>query len=93
MKKQIKLYHIVKIQAAYMREFEALDDDFPNRQAVMANERAIQYWLNKITDNREEQINIFRIIKDGSWDTADTTFKPICDRLRELGYEILEGTK
>lgn len=33
------------------------------------------------------------LIEHENWNTQDTSFKPICDRLRGLGYEILEGVK
>ena len=46
--KQIKLYHIVKIQSATIKLFEAEDDDYPDGRAIKANERAIQHWLDKI---------------------------------------------
>lgn len=92
-KKQIKLYHIMKIQNATVRLFEAEDDDRPDYRAVRANERAIEYWLDKITDNKEERRKILGIIRHENWNTQDTSFKPICDRLRGLGYEILEGVK
>lgn len=89
--KKIKLYHIVKIQKASIRLFEAQDDVFPDGRAVKANERAIQYWLNKITEDKEEQRKIFDIIERNNWNATDITYKPICDELRKLGYEVLEG--
>ena len=92
-KKRINAYHIVKIQAATMRLFEALDDDYPDGRAVHANERAIQHWLDKITDDEDEQREILRVIERENWNTEDKTFKPICDELRKLGYEIVEDKK
>lgn len=91
--KQIKLYHIAKIQQATIRKFAAEDDFCPDYRAVRANERAIQQWLNKITSDKEEQRKILDIIEQENWNEKDITFKPICDRLRALGYEIVEGTK
>ena len=88
--KQINAYYIVKIQAATMRLFDALDDDCPNWRAIRANERAIQKWLDKITDNADEQRQILDIVESGNWNMEDTTFKPIFDELRALGYEIEE---
>lgn len=35
-----------------------------------------------------KQIKLYHIVKIQS-----ATFKPICDELRALGYEILEGVK
>ena len=91
--KQIKLYHIAKVQRATVRLFEAQDEDYPDGRVVKANERAIQHWLGKITDNKEEQRKILDIIERQNWNTTDVTYKPICDELRKLGYEILEGAK
>lgn len=85
--------YIVKLQAATMRLFEALDDDYPDGRAVRANERAIQKWLDKITDNADEQRQILDIVERGNWNMEDTTFKPIYDELRALGYEIVEDRK
>lgn len=88
--KKIYAGHIVKIQAATMRLFDALDYDYPNWRAIRANERAIQKWLGKITDNADEQCQILEVIEHGNWNMEDTTFKPIFDELRALGYEIEE---
>ena len=88
--KKIFAGHIVKLQAATMRLFGAMDDDCPNWRAIRANERAIQKWLDKITDNADEQRQILEVIEHGNWNMKDTTFKPIFDELRALGYEIEE---
>lgn len=87
--KKIYAGYIVKIQAATMRIFDASDDDYPNWRAIRANERAIQKWLDKITDNADEQRQILDVIEHGNWNMKDTTFKPIFDELRALGYEIV----
>lgn len=91
--KKIKLYHISKIQSATIRLFEAQDEDYPDGRTVKANERAIKYWLDKVTTDEAEQRKILDIIERQNWNTEDYTFKPICDELRALGYEILEGVK
>lgn len=91
--RQIYAGYIVKLQAATMRLFEALDDDYPDGRAVRANERAIQKWLDKITDNTNEQRRILDIVERGNWNMSDRTFKPIFDELRALGYEIVEDRK
>lgn len=83
--------YIVKLQAATMRLFDAQDDDYPNWRAIRANERAIQKWLDKITDDTDEQRQILDIVECGNWNMKDTTFKPIYDELRALGYEIVFG--
>lgn len=87
--KKICAGYIVKIQAATMRLFDAMDDDCPNWRAIRANERAIQKWLDKITDNADEQRQILDVIEHGNWNMEDTTFKPIFDELRALGYEVV----
>lgn len=87
--KQIYAGYIVKLQAATMRLFDALDDSHPNWRAIRANERAIQKWLDKITDNADEQRQILDIVEHGNWNMEDTTFKPIYDELRALGYEVV----
>ena len=86
--KKIKFLWVAKAQAAYMRMFEALDEDYPDYRAVKANERAIEHWIGKMTQDKEEYFKIYEIIESGSFDIEDHTFKPICNRLRELGYEI-----
>ena len=91
--RQIYAGYIVKIQAATMRLFDALDDNYPNWRAIRANERAIQKWLDKITDNADEQRQILDVIEHGNWNMKDTTFKPIFDELRALGYEIVNEKK
>lgn len=88
--KQINAYYIAKVQAATMRLFEALDEDYPDGRAVRANERAVQKWLGKITDDEDEQREILRVIERGNWNAEDATFKPIFDELRKSGYEIVE---
>lgn len=91
--KKIYAGYIVKIQAATIRLFEAEDDWYPDYRAVRANERAIQHWLDKITDDEDEQREILRVIERNNWNREDKTFKPICDGLRKLGYEIVENEK
>lgn len=54
-------------------------------------ERAVQKILDKITDRKFNQIEIWKVIQLKSWDATDNTFKPICNRLRELGYEIINN--
>ena len=88
--KKIYAGHIVKIQAATIRKFTAEDCDFPDGRAIRANERAIQKWLDQITDDTDEQRQILDVIERGNWNMKDTTFKPIFDELRALGYEIEE---
>lgn len=85
--KRINAFYIVKLQAATVRKFEAEDGDYLDWRAIRANERAIQTWLDKITDDADEQRQILDIVERGNWD-EDITFKPIFDGLRALGYEM-----
>lgn len=87
--KQIDGEYIVKLQAATIRKFAAEDSDYPDCRAIKANERAIQKWLDKITDDTDEQRQILDVIERGNWNMEDTTFKPIFDELRVLGYEVV----
>ena len=88
--KQIKAQYIKGIQRAYMRKFMAEDDWCrPDYRKISANERAINHYLAQITGDPEEQQKILDIIMRQSWNTEDLTYKPIFDKLRELGYEIV----
>lgn len=90
---KIKLKHIVKIQAATIRQFEALDSDYPNLQIASANARAIEHYLDMITKDTTQRAEILHVIESNNSNTQDITFKPICDELRSLGYEIIGGKK
>jgi len=89
--KEIKMSWIVKLQHATMRLFAAQDEDYPDGRAIRSNERAIQHWLDKMTNNIDEQRKIHKIVEEQNWNTTDLTFKPICDRLRTMGFTIKEG--
>ena len=91
MRKQIKLIDIVKLQHYYMKRFEEEDSDYVNYRRVGQFNRREQEILNKITDNKEEQRKITDIIAKGSWNFNDRTFKPICDDIRALGYEVISN--
>ncbi len=91
MNKQIKMSTIAKIQRCTMRIFEAQDEDYPDNRVVVSNERAIQHYLADITSDTNEQCKILNAIESENFNTKDYTFKPICDNLRQLGYEIVEG--
>lgn len=87
--KKIDGEYLVKLQAATIRKFAEEDSDFPDGRAIRANERAIQKWLDKITDDTDEQRQILGVIERGNWNMSDRTFKPIFDELRALGYEVV----
>lgn len=86
---EIELKDIIKLQHLYIEIFCEEDEDYPDRRAIRAKEKAVQRILDKITDNRFNQEEIWKVVQIKSWDDTDKTFKPICDRLRELGYKII----
>lgn len=90
---KIELKDIKKLQHLYMDIFYEEDEDYPNRRIVSNKERAVQRILDKITNNKEIQNNIYNTIIHYTWDNTDYTFKPICDGLRKLGYKIVNTYK
>lgn len=86
---KIELKDIVKLQHLHIDIFTEEDEDYPNKRIISNKERAVQRILDKITDKRFNQIEIWKVIQVKSWDTTDDTYRPICNRLRELGYEII----
>lgn len=88
---KIELKDIKKLQHFYIDIFSEEDEDYPDRRIIRNKERAVQKILDKITDRKFNQIEIWKVIQLKSWDATDNTFKPICNRLRELGYEIVNN--
>lgn len=86
---KIKLRDIVKIQHFEMEIFEEEDSDYVDYRVIKPKERAIYNILNKITSDENKQKEIRDCIYTNMWNQKDTTFKPICDGLRALGYEII----
>lgn len=86
---KIELKDIVKLQHLYIDIFTEEDEDYPDKRVICNKERAVQRILDKITDKRFNQIEIWKVIQLKSWDTTDNTYRQICNRLRELGYEII----
>lgn len=86
---KIELKDIVKLQHLYIDIFTEEDEDYPDGRIISNKEKAAQRILDKITDKRFNQIEIWKIIQLESWNTIDNTVKPICSRLRKLGYEII----
>ena len=89
--KIIKMSYIVKLQHWYIEIFSEEDDDYPNYGRIALLNRNVERVLNKITDNQKRQKEIYDAIQQGSWDNEDKSYKPICDKLRKLGYEIIQG--
>lgn len=85
---KIDFKDIVKLQRLYIEIFEE-EDGYPVDYRIVRNkEKAQQRILDKITDDTILQNKIMSAIGSGSWNTKDGTYKPICDELRELGFEI-----
>ena len=91
---KINLKDIVHIQRLQMEIFEYEDDDYGYDNRIIANkQRGIDTTLGKITDDKEKQLEILECIYHGMWDTSDNTYRPICNRLRAKGYEIVKESK
>lgn len=88
---KLKLKDIVKLQHLYIDIFSEEDEDYPDRRIISNKERAVQRILDRITDKKFNQIEIWKVIQIKSWDATDNTFKPICERLKNLGYEIINN--
>ena len=88
---KIELKDIVKLQHLYIDIFTEEDEDYPDKRVISNKERAVQRILGKITDKRFNQIEIWKVIQLKSWNNTDNTFKPICNRLRELRYKIVNN--
>lgn len=85
----IEFKDVVKLHRLYIEIFEE-EDGFPVDYRIVKNkDRAYQRILNKITDDTILQNKIAIAISQGSWNSKDNTYKPICDKLRELGFEII----
>ena len=87
----IDLKDIKKLQHLYIDIFSEEDEDYPDGRVINNKEKAAQRILDRITDKKFNQIEIWKVIQIKSWDATDNTFKPICDRLRNLGYEIINN--
>ena len=64
---------------------------FDYNRVVANKEKAIQNCLALITEDKTEQATIYDTITSCNFNTVDMTYKPICDKLREMGYEIAGG--
>lgn len=85
---KIRLKDIIKIQHLEMEIFEE-EDSFPVEKRIIKNkERALYNTLNKITMDWDEREKIRDCIYKNMFNQEDITFKPICDELRALGYEV-----
>ena len=89
---KIKLKDIAKLQHLYIEILTEEDKDYPDSRVISNKERVVQRILDKITDKRFNQIEIWKVIQLRSCDDSDNTFQSIFNRLRELGYEIINNS-
>jgi hypothetical protein len=88
-KMNIELEDIAKIQSLYLEIFASEDDDHPDYRIIRPKEKVVNKILDKITTDKDKQKEIYDCIIQGSWDMSDYSYKPMCDRLRVLGYIIV----
>lgn len=86
---KINFKDIIKLQRLYIEIFEEEDAYSFDNRIVRNKERAVQRILDRITSDKFKQREIWYIIQTQSWNNKDNTYKPICDGLRNLGYEII----
>jgi hypothetical protein len=77
---------VVKVQSLYIKQFEIEDSDCPEGNIGGVN-RWLDYWCGIIDPANYSTLT--QIIGNGSFGQDDSTFKPICDNLRKLGYVII----
>lgn len=59
---KIELKDIVKLQHLHIDIFTEEDEDYPNKRIISNKERAVQRILDKITDKRFNQFEIWKVI-------------------------------
>jgi hypothetical protein len=89
---------IVKLQALETDEFYADDSDDRRGESGRTSGRIVQSIncvLSKIDPSEDMQREIYHFCCVGFslGHLQDKTFKPICDALRGLGYEIVDDKK
>lgn len=87
-KMEIEFKDIVDLQRLYMEIFEE-EYGFPVDNHIVNNkEKAVQKILDRITSDNNKQREIWYIIQTQSWNKQDNTYKPICNSLRNIGFQI-----
>ena len=89
LEKKIPFKLIAEIQNYNLKLFEEEDEEFPDGRTLSNYNRAIERRLEKITQDEVLQQKILTAIDKGSWVQSDYTYKPICDNLRALGFDIV----
>ncbi|WP_068449191.1 hypothetical protein [Caviibacter abscessus] len=87
--KQIKSYDVAKIQRLSIEIFEEEDNYYPDYRIITNKWRAIDRILHKMSDDEDERRKVYNSITDHNFNSSDYTYKPICDDLKSLGYEII----
>ena len=84
MNKQIHIYYINKIKDCLRKIYNAEDDGIPNRRIVVANENAIDKYLNKagIINKKLRQ----ELLANITWSNDNCK-----EKLEKLGWKILTG--
>jgi hypothetical protein len=92
---EIPISLIIKAQRAYARQFDAEDSDMTGEDArkARANERAVWHYAEKaVGPDKGLQAEFVHVVC--RWfGGEDRTYKPYCDELRKLGFEIKEEGK
>ena len=71
---KIELKDIKKLQHLYIDIFSEEDEDYPDHRVINNKERAVQRILDRITDKKFNQIEIWKVIQIQSWNAADSQF-------------------
>ena len=91
--KQIKARDVKIINYLLVEIAELEQEEYIDRRSISPKERKIDRILERITSDKKEQRAIYRAINSETFNMNDTTFKPIVDNLRKLGYEIVYTKK
>lgn len=86
--RDVKIINWLLVEIAEL-EFE----EYVDRRCISPKEKKIDRILQKITADKEEQKAIYRAINSETFNMSDTTFKPIVENLKALGYEIVYTKK
>lgn len=81
---KIELKDIKKLQHLYIDIFSEEDEDYPDYRVINNKERAVQRILDRITDKKFNQIEIWKVIQIKSWDAADKLEKEYSIMLSQL---------
>ena len=86
--RDVKIINYLLVEIAELEQEEYID-----RRSISPKEKKIDRILQKITADKEEQKAIYNAIDSETFNMSDTTFKPIVENLKALGYEIVYTKK